>query len=298
MTARAETFAMPRSFLFVPGDSERKMAKALEIKPDAIILDLEDAVAAERLPIAREMVRAFLGANPAGGRIQRWVRINPLSAHTSLEDLAAVVGGAPEGILLPKTFSGAEIAQLAHMLDILEVREGIAPGSTRIMPVATETAQGMFALDSYRGSSARLAGLTWGAEDIAAAVGATSNRRPDGVYDDLYRLARTLCLVGAKAAGVAAIDTIWVDFRDAEGLRVDAETARRLGFSGKVAIHPDQIAVIHEAFTPSAAEIEYANRVVEVFSKSGTGTVGLDGKMLDMPHLKQAQNILAMAARR
>lgn len=291
-------FAMPRSLLFVPGDSERKMEKALAIRPDAIILDLEDAVAADRLPLARGLVRAFLDARPQGRDSQLWVRINPLDTPLSLDDLAAVVGGRPDAILLPKTRSGADIARLSHMLDVLEVREGVARGTVRIMPVATETGPGLFALDSYRGSGERLVGLTWGAEDIAAVVGATSNRRPDGVYDDLYRLARTLCLVGAKAAGVAAIDTIWADFRDLDGLRADAEAARRMGFSGKIAIHPDQVAVIHEAFTPSPAEIAHARRVVGAFATVGTGTVGLDGRMLDMPHLKQAQNILAMAAPR
>jgi citrate lyase subunit beta/citryl-CoA lyase len=297
VTASDNVFLMPRSMLFVPGDSEKKMAKALGAKPDAIILDLEDAVAAERLPMARQLVRAFLDAHAGARDIQLWVRINPLSVAGSLADLAAVAGGAPDGIILPKTFGGADVVRLAAMLDALEARDGVASGSVRIMPVATETARGMFALESYRDASVRLAGLTWGAEDIAAAVGATSNRRPDGTYDDLYRLARTLCLVGAKAAGVAAIDTIWANFRDGEGLRRDADDARRQGFSGKIAIHPDQIESIHTAFTPTVDEVAYANRVVEVFAKAGTGTAGLDGKMLDMPHLKQARNILAMAAR-
>ena len=294
----AAPFNMPRSLLFVPGDSERKMQKALDTRPDAIILDLEDAVAAERLPLARGMVAAFLTAHANDRTVQLWVRINPISTPLALQDLAAIVRGAPDAILLPKTLSAADVIGLAHMLDVLEYREDIAAGTIRIMPVATETGPGMFALDSYRGATERLVGLTWGAEDIAAVVGATSNRRPDGIYDDLYRLARTLCLLGAKSAGVAAIDTIWSNFRDHEGLRSDAADARRLGFSGKIAIHPDQIAPIHEAFTPTGDEIAYASRVIEVFAASGTGTAGLDGKMLDMPHLKQAQNILAMASRR
>jgi citrate lyase subunit beta/citryl-CoA lyase len=289
---------MPRSLLFVPGDSERKMQKALEVRPDAIILDLEDAVAIDRLPIAREIVASFLMARRNDRAIQLWVRINPITTELALADLAAVARGAPDAILLPKTFGAADVVRIGHMLDVLEFREGIPSGSIRIMPVATETGPGMFALDSYRSSCERLVGLTWGAEDIAAVVGATTNRRPDGVYDDLYRLARTLCLLGAKSAGIAAIDTIWSNFRDNEGLRADASAARRMGFSGKIAIHPDQVAPIHEAFTPTGDEVAYANRVIEVFAASGTGTAGLDGKMLDMPHLKQAQNILAMASRR
>lgn len=288
----ASTNTVPRSFLFVPGDSERKMAKAEVIKPDAIILDLEDAVAASRRETARGIVTSYL----LGGakQIQRWVRINPLHTDDSLRDLAAVIQGAPDGIVLPKTNSGADVSQLSSMLDVLEVREGVARGSVRIMPVATETAEAVFTLGTYRASSARLVGLTWGAEDLSAAVGATHNRRPDGTYDDLYRMARTLCLAGAKAAGVSAIETIWADFRDSAGLQADTVTARRLGFSGRMAIHPDQVAVIHEAFRPSSEELDYARRVIGAFA-NGEGAASLDGKMLDMPHLKQAQNIVAMA---
>lgn len=288
----ASTNTVPRSFLFVPGDSERKMAKAEVIKPDAIILDLEDAVAASRRETAREIVTSYL----LGGtkQIQRWVRINPLHTDDSLRDLAAVIQGAPDGIVLPKTNSGADVSQLSSMLDVLEVREGVARGSVRIMPVATETAEAVFTLGTYRTSSARLVGLTWGAEDLSAAVGATHNRRPDGTYDDLYRMARTLCLAGAKAAGVSAIETIWADFRDSAGLQADTVTARRLGFSGRMAIHPDQVAVIHEAFRPSSEELDYARRVIGAFA-NGEGAASLDGKMLDMPHMKQAQNIVAMA---
>lgn len=288
----ASTNTVPRSFLFVPGDSERKMAKAEVIKPDAIILDLEDAVAASRRETAREIVTSYL----LGGtkQIQRWVRINPLHTDDSLRDLAAVIQGAPDGIVLPKTNSGADVSQLSSMLDVLEVREGVARGSVRIMPVATETAEAVFTLGTYRASSARLVGLTWGAEDLSAAVGATHNRRPDGTYDDLYRMARTLCLAGAKAAGVSAIETIWADFRDSAGLQADTVTARRLGFSGRMAIHPDQVAVIHEAFRPSSEELDYARRVIGAFA-NGEGAASLDGKMLDMPHMKQAQNIVAMA---
>lgn len=291
----AETKPVPRSFLFVPGDSERKMAKAEDIRPDAIILDLEDSVAAERRPFAREAVASYLLGRAT--RMQRWVRINPLSGSDALDDLAAVLRGGPDGIVLPKTNSGADVSRLSSMLDALEAREGIARGAVRLMPVATETAEAVFTLGSYRNSSPRLMALTWGAEDLSAAVGATGNRRPDGAYDDLYRMARTLCLAGAKAAGVSAIDTIWADFRDSEGLRSDTATGRRLGFSGRMAIHPDQVPVIHEAFQPSAEELAHARRVIAAFAQ-GAGTASLDGRMLDMPHLKQAQNIIAMAERR
>ena len=295
--SQTEQFIVPRSLLFVPGDSERKMVKAVAAGADAIIFDLEDAVAAERLPFARQAVRSFLDAQRANRTCQHWVRINSLTTGASLEDLAAVIGGGPDAILLPKVSSGADVVHLAHMLDVLEVREGLEPGSIRIMPVATETAAAMFSLHTYHNSSPRLIGLTWGAEDIAADVGATTNRRPDGIYDDLYRMARTFCLLGAAAAKVAAIDTVWVNFREIEGLRAEAESARRMGFSGKIAIHPDQVPIINDAFTPSEAEIAYAQRVIEIFSGAGSGTASLDGKMLDMPHLKQAQKILKACSR-
>lgn len=292
-------YAPLRSMLFIPADSERKLAKGEATGADALILDLEDAVAPSRTHIAREMALAYLrGRNRSSrGRQQLWVRINPLSTPAALLDLM-VVAGAPDGIVLPKVNSAADIIKLSHYLDALEVREDVTQGSIRIMPVATETPQSLFALGSYETSSARLAGLTWGAEDIAAALGASSNRRPDGEYESVYQLARSLCLAGAVAAGVQPIDTIWADFGDEAGLVVDAKAARQRGFTGKIAIHPNQVAAINAAFTPSDEELAWSRKVVDLFaSNPGMGTVGLEGKMLDMPHLKQAQRILALAQR-
>lgn len=282
-----------RSLLFVPGDSERKLAKAPASGADALILDLEDAVDAARLPAAREMVREYLTARPASGP-ELWVRINPLDSGLALDDLAAVVRGRPDAILLPKGQGAADITVLDHYLAALEAREGVSPGAIGIMPVATETAAAMFNLGGYAGCSARLRGLTWGAEDLAAVLGAASNRREDGEYDFTYQMARSLCLLGATAAGVAAIDTIWGNFRDADGLHKDATRARRAGFVGKIAIHPDQVAIINAAFTPDAADVARARRIVDAFEQApGVGTLQLDGEMLDRPHLKQAMRILA-----
>lgn len=286
-----------RSLLFVPADSDRKMAKGADSGADALILDLEDAVAPSRTHIARDMALAYLRSRAERGRQQLWVRINPLDTEAALLDLV-VAGGAPDGIVLPKVRSAADVVRLSHYLDALEIREGVAPGSIRIMPVATETPPSLFTLGSYEGCTPRLAGITWGAEDIAAAVGASTNRRPDGDYDSLYQLACTLCLAAACAASVQPIDTIWADFKDEAGLRADAQRARQRGFTGKIAIHPAQVATINDAFTPGADELAHAQRVVDIFNSSpGLGTLALDGKMLDMPHLKQAQRILQLAQR-
>ena len=285
-----------RSLLFVPGDSERKQAKAESVRADALILDLEDSVEPSRLPVARDMVREYLSSHQGGAEL--WVRINPLDSGLALDDLAAVVRARPSGILLPKVEGAADIVLLDHYLSALEARDGLPASSIGILPVATETPQAMFALGEYRGCSTRLRGLTWGAEDLAAAVGASTNRAQDGEYDFTYRMARSLCLLGAHAAGVAAIDTLWVNFRDASGLAHDAAGARRAGFSGKIAIHPDQVETINQAFTPDATEIARAQRIVDAFAQSeGVGTLQLDGEMLDRPHLKQAQRILANAPR-
>ncbi|MGB3067713.1 MAG: CoA ester lyase [Ottowia sp.] len=287
-----------RSLLFVPGDSERKLSKGVESKADALILDLEDAVAPSRTHLARGMVVEYLKSLPDRSRQKLWVRINPLGTPASMLDLAAVVAGAPDGILLPKVNGPADIAHLGHCLDALEAREGLSPGMIRIMPVATETPQSLFALGGYAGCSDRLHGLTWGAEDIAAALGASANRRPTGEYDTVYAMAKALCLSGAAAANVQPVDTIWADYRDADGLRTEAQQSRQSGYTGKIAIHPAQVDVINEAFTPRADEVAWARRVVDVFAANpGLGTVGLDGKMLDMPHLKQARKVLELIDR-
>lgn len=297
MTVTADPVPL-RSLLFVPGDSERKMEKATGSTADALILDLEDAVAPSRTHIARGLVLDYLRSHPKDRRQKLWVRINPLSTPAALLDLAGVVGGAPDGLLLPKVNSAADVIQASHYLDALEIREGVEPGSIRLIPVATETPQALFSLGGYAGSSARLAGLTWGAEDIAAALGASSNRKLSGEYDTVYLLARSLCLAGAVAAGVQPIDTMFADFANPEGLEADAVAARRAGFTGKIAIHPAQVDIINRAFSPSAEEVAWSQRVVDTFTDNpGLGTVGIDGKMLDMPHLKQAQRVLQLAAR-
>ena len=287
-----------RSWLFVPGDSERKFAKARENPADALILDLEDSVAKDRQQLARDTVRGWLRAHRDRSRQQLWVRINPLDTELALPDLAAVMPGAPDGICLPKPYSAADVNRLANYLSALEAREGLAQGSTKILCVATETAASLLTFHTYLdGVTDRLVAMTWGGEDLAAALGASDNRDPaTGGYDDPYLMAKSLCLATARAIGAQPVGVLWVDFRDPAGLEADCARDRRAGFVGKIAIHPDQSAVINRAFTPSADEIAHARRVVDVFERNpGLGTVGLDGKMLDMPHLKQARNVLALA---
>lgn len=282
---------MIRSFLFVPGDSARKIEKAAASDADALILDLEDSVA----PSSRAQARATVSAALAG-LDKAWVRINALDTEDADLDLEAVLPGAPAGIVLPKPESAADAVELAARLDELERELGIATGSTRILPVCTERPEALFSLGGYVGATDRLAGLTWGAEDLAAAVGASANRDADGGWTEPYRLARSLCLFAAAAAGVAAIDTVYTDFGDADGLERYAADARRDGFSGMLAIHPAQIDVINAAFEPSPAEVERAERIVALFADNpDAGTLGLDGTMIDRPHLKQAERIVALA---
>lgn len=287
-----------RSWLFVPGDSERKLEKGKENAADALILDLEDAVSNERQTIAREMVCAHLKANPERDRQQLWVRINPLETPLALPDLAAILPGVPNGICLPKVYSAAEVNQLGHYLSALEVREGLPLGSTKILCVATETAASLLTFHTYLEKiTPRLVAMTWGGEDLSTALGASDNRNPaTGEYEDPYVLAKSLCLSTARAIDVQPIGGVFVNFRQLEQLEQDCLRDRRAGFIGKIAIHPAQSEVINGAFTPSDEEIAYAQQVVDVFEKNpGLGAVGLEGKMLDMPHLKQARNLLAMA---
>ncbi len=287
-----------RSWLFVPGDSERKLEKARENEADALILDLEDAVSNDRQDIARKMVHDYLKANGDRSRQQLWVRINPLDTDLCLPDLAAIMPGAPDGICLPKVYSAEGVNTLCNYLSALEAREGIEEGSTRILCVATETAASLLTFHTYlEGVSDRLIAMTWGAEDLSAALGASDNMHPTtGDYDDPYLMAKSLCLATCRAIDVQPVGVLWVNFRDGEGLEADCLRDRKAGFVGKIAIHPAQPPIINRAFTPSAEEIDYARRVVEMFEQNpGLGTVGLDGKMLDMPHLKQARNVLAMA---
>ena len=295
MAEHGETAAVPRSWLFVPGDSERKLAKGAASGADALIVDLEDSVAAANLPAARKLVAAFLAAD---ARPRIWVRVNALASGLALADLAAVLPGGPDGIVLPKAESVADVLVLGNYLSALEVAAGRTEGGTKIMVVATETPAALFTLGSYATAGARLAALTWGAEDLAASLGAAGNRVEGGGYEFTFQLARSLCLAGAAAAGVAPIDTVFVDFRDQAGLMREAQAARRAGFVGKLAIHPDQVAPINAAFTPDAAEIAHAERIVAAFAANpGLGTIGLDGRMIYMPHLKQARRLLAAAGR-
>ena len=281
-----------RSFLFVPADSERKLARALEAGADALILDLEDSVAAANRPTARKLAREFLAAHDSR-RIQRYVRVNPLASGLALDDLAATVAGRPDGILLPKC-TPVDVRTLDHYLSAFEAAAGHPVGDTRIVAIATETPQAVFALGNYAGSSARLEAITWGAEDLSACIGG-SNRTFDGLYDGPYVLARSLCLLAAAAAGVTALDTIYTDFRDPEGLKEECAAAKRSGFAGKMAIHPAQIAAINETFSTSAAERDWAERVLAAFAANpGAGTLALDGKMIDKPHLVLAQRLLGL----
>jgi citrate lyase subunit beta/citryl-CoA lyase len=289
---------MLKSLLFVPGDSEKKLTKAAGSAASALILDLEDAVSLDRIEIARGMVTEYLRGRADRKRQQLWVRINPLPTAMSMPDLIAAVKGAADGILLPKVESGKDILALDHYITALEQREGVAPGSIRIMAVSTETPQALFAFDSYRNVSPRLAGLTWGAEDLSTAIGASTNRVDGGEYEFTYQLARSMCLLGANAAGVQAIDTLTPDFRDRERLQREVRASRRAGFTGKIAIHPDQVDLINQGYMPDDEEVRHANAVVDAFERAGgAGAVQLEGKMLDKPHLTQARRVLAMAGR-
>ena len=285
---------MARSLLFTPGDAPAKMRKAATSGADAVILDLEDSVAPAAKPLARDQIALFLAESRQSRPVQLWVRINPLSTGLALEDLAKVVAGAPDGIVLPKAEGARDVRRLSDYLAALEIREGLAPGAIRILPIATETPRALFKLGTYEEAGDRLAGLTWGAEDLPTAVGASANRTQQGQLTDLCRLARTLCLAGAASAEVPAIETVYPAFADLDGLRLYAEQGRREGFSGMMAIHPNQVKVINQAFSPSADEIARAKRIVEAFASApNAGVLVLDGAMVDAPHLKQAQRLLA-----
>jgi citrate lyase subunit beta/citryl-CoA lyase len=285
-----------RSWLFAPGDSERKMEKATAGVADIVILDLEDAVADAEKTKARGMVAAFLTAN-AKQRARLWVRINPIQGPYGLADLAAIMPGVPGGIMLPKPRGRADAELLDHYLTAFEAAAGTTPGTTKVMPLITETPESMLAMGSYAGVP-RVAAMSWGGEDLATALGAVDNRNEAGGYDFTYELARSLCLVAAAAAGVPAIETIHGDFKDEAGLRKRATAVRRAGYRGMLAIHPAQIDVINEAFTPSPQELASAQEIVDLFAANpGVGTIGHKGAMLDRPHLDRAQAVLALVAR-
>lgn len=272
-----------RSLLFVPGDRPDRMAKAAALDVDALILDLEDAVASEAKAAARGHVAAFLAGER---RVPLFVRINPLDSGLADDDLAAVLPARPDGIVLPKAEGAASLAALDAKLD----------GDIRVLPIATETPAAIFALGTYGGVTARLAGLTWGAEDLPAAIDAATSREADGGYTAPYQLARSLTLFGAHAAGVPAIETVYPDFRDLEGLAAYAARGMRDGFTGMMAIHPLQVPVINAAFTHDAERIAEAKRIVDLFAANpGAGALQLDGRMVDAPHLKAAQALIARA---
>jgi citrate lyase subunit beta/citryl-CoA lyase len=284
-----------RSLLFVPADSPRKLEKSLDSGADALIVDLEDAVALAAKPAAREGAHDFLrAAGKMARRPMLIVRINALDSGLADADLDAIMPAAPDAIMLPKSRRGADVQHLSVKLAVREAENDLPDGAVRIIPIATETADAIFGLASYAGASARLAGLTWGAEDLAAALGAETNRLADGGYADPYRLARAMTLFAARAADVEPIDTVFPNFRDEAGLRAECAAARRDGFTGKMAIHPGQVAAINEAFTPSAEALDHARKIVAAFARQpDAGVLNLDGAMIDRPHLKQAERLLA-----
>jgi citrate lyase subunit beta/citryl-CoA lyase len=279
-----------RSLLFVPADSEKKLAKAKASPADALILDLEDSVAGENRPKARALIREFL-ADKHPQSI--WVRINPLGSDDFIRDIESVVASKPAGLVIPKP-DGPHVLNVidAHLIT-RETTAGLPHGGIKLLPVASETPIAALSLQDYRVAPPRLAALTWGAEDLSAALGAATNRGDDGDFLLTYRIVRTMALLAAKAAGVDAIETLHANFRDMDGLSRAARLAQREGFSGMLAIHPDQVAPINAAFTPSAEDVAHAEKVVAAFA-SGAGVAALDGKMLDQPHLKQAKHVLAL----
>jgi citrate lyase subunit beta/citryl-CoA lyase len=285
-----------RSWLFAPGESEKKMTKAMEGTADIVLIDLEDAIAPEAKVATRQTVHDFIKANP-GQRERLWVRINPFDGPYTLGDLAAVMPANPGGIMLPKVYGRAEVEKLDHCLSALEVANGIEEGSTPVIVLITETAEAMFHTGDYKGAP-RVVALTWGAEDLADSIGASSNRNADGSYGFTYELARSLTVLGAATAGVTAIETISADFKDLEALRARAEKVRRDGFRGMLAIHPAQVDVINAAFTPTDEEIAEAQEIVGIFAANpGVGAIGWKGGMLDRPYLARAQRLLKLAGR-
>ncbi len=285
-----------RSLLFVPGDSDRKLAKSLDSGADALLLDLEDSVAAQSKPKARTMTLDFLkSARARAKRPRLYVRTNSLPTGLVDADLEAVIAGRPDGILLPKCESAADVILLDAKLSVAEALAGVEDGATKIIALVTETAAAILNLD-YRGASKRLVGLTWGAEDLSADLGAEAYRNPDKSLTDPYRLARTLCLYSAAAARVMPIDSVYVHFNDMNGLRTDAAEGVRDGFTGKMAIHPAQIPLINEIFTPTKAALEWAQGVLAAFKANpGAGVLNYKGEMIDKPHIDRAERLIARA---
>ena len=285
-----------RSLLFVPGDSERKLEKAFASTADVIIVDLEDSVAPVNKSAARSVAAEFIRSHGGAARAGIYVRVNDLASGLLDDDLQAVMPVGPDGIMLPKAEGLADVERLSVKLRVQEAMNGLADGVTRILPIITETAAGVFAAGCFTHGSERLSGVTWGAEDLSAAIGARATRDEAGRYTDVFRLARSLTLLAASSAEASAIDTVFVNFRDSKGLHAECLEAERDGFTGKMAIHPDQVAIINEAFTPSLKAIEEAQSIVEAFEAAGdAGVVGIGGKMYDRPHLKRAQRLIARA---
>ncbi|MGC1271336.1 MAG: CoA ester lyase [Croceibacterium sp.] len=287
-----------RSWLFVPGDSEAKLAKVATSGADVVIVDLEDAVAPGAKAHARVLARDWLSAHRpkvlSGNGFARWVRINALDTPLWREDLAMAMAGAPDGVMVPKAAGPEQLQSLAGELYEHEQRHGIANGSTRILPLVSETAAAALVIAAYATAPIpRLAGLTWGAEDLSAALGASRKRDARGVWTDTFRMVRATVLLAAHARGVAAVDTLHADFRDLDGLKKVAEASHADGFSGMLAIHPAQVPIINAAFSPNAEAIAEAQAIVEAFAANpGAGALQLDGRMIDQPHLVQARKLL------
>lgn len=286
-----------RSLLFVPGDSERKLEKGLSSGADVLIVDLEDSVAPANKAAARTISAGFIAGHGADFAGKIYVRVNDLATGLTDDDLASVMASRPHGIMLPKSNGIADVQHLSAKLRVHEAEHGIADGATRVLPLVSETAAGVFAAGSYHLGDPRLSALTWGAEDLSAAVGATETRDERGVYTDVFRLARAVTILAASAADVAAVDTVFIDFRDAAGLERECRDAARDGFAAKLAIHPAQVPIINAAFTPSAEAVEEARAVIAAFAKAGdVGVVGIEGRMYDRPHLRRAERLIARAA--
>ncbi len=291
-----------RSYLFVPGDSERKLSKSLSCGADCLLIDLEDSVSLAQKDAARALTSDFItqqrmNHQPGGPKFV--VRVNALTTGLTDDDLSAVISARPDGILLPKSEHGSDVQQLSALMAVHEAEADIAEGSTQIHAIITETARGTLNAATYAGVSDRLKTMSWGGEDLSADIGVETNRDEAGQYTDVFRYARTVTLLGAAAAGVEAVDTVYVDFRNTQGLQRECREAVRDGFSGKMAIHPAQVAIINTAFTPSVEAIDRANRIVELFAAAGdnAGVLSLDGQMIDQPHLKQAHRILSRAGK-
>lgn len=286
-----------RSLLFVPGDSEKKLEKGLTAEADVLLVDLEDSVAPERKPVARRIAAEFLRSARGQTRSKLYVRVNELDSGMTDEDLAAVMAAAPDGIMLPKCCGAADAVRLSVKLRAAEAEAGIADGATAVIPLITETARSLLAVPSFAEPLPRITGLTWGAEDLSADIGARETRDQRGRYTDVFRHARAMTILAANAVQAAAIDTVFVDFRDLDALAAECAEAERDGFTGKMAIHPAQVAVINDAFTPSGASIAQAHAIIKAFEDAGNpGVVGVGGKMYDRPHLRRAERLLVRAA--